>query len=44
MKRQRSQLEIARYHLNAWLEADLELQDRFAEPDKSGPWTNQEAN
>ena len=25
MKRQRSQLEIARYHLNAWLEAELEL-------------------
>ena len=25
MKRQRSQLEIARHHLNAWLEAELEL-------------------
>ncbi len=25
MKRQGSQLEIARHHLNAWLEAELEL-------------------
>lgn len=25
MKRQRSQLEIARHHLNTWLEAELEL-------------------